>query len=158
MAEKMPWLKNKVWAMLPMVKQLTTKAEFKPITDAIGKVMADHGLSKGVLGVDGTQSEWLLGEVLKDAGIKYKDAKEAMFEARMIKNQDEIELVRMSCANAEAAFADIQDAIRPGITENEIVGLGMKSSMIWAQMRRWNLSAPPVNALTRSILTIRIGR
>jgi len=34
--------------------------------------------------------------------------------ARMIKTQDEIELMRITCANSEKAFAAIVDAIRPG--------------------------------------------
>ena len=53
------------------------------------------------------------------------DAKRAMFEARMIKNQDEIECCRIACAIAEAAFDAIKQAIRPGVKECELVGIGM---------------------------------
>jgi Xaa-Pro aminopeptidase len=43
----------------------------------------------------------------------------------MIKNVDEVNCVRMACAIADAAFADMKEAIRPGIRECELVGIGM---------------------------------
>ena len=45
----------------------------------------------------------------------------------MIKTADEIELMRITCGNSETAFAAIVDAIRPGIRECDLVGIGIKA-------------------------------
>ena len=43
--------------------------------------------------------------------------------ARIIKTPDELELLRQSAAVAEAALYDLEQAIRPGITENELLAV-----------------------------------
>jgi Xaa-Pro dipeptidase len=88
--------------------------------------MDEHGIRKETLGIDGTTSQLLVAEAFKDANIKVVDAKTTMLEARKIKSQDEIACIRIACAMADAAFADIADAIRPGVAECELVGIGMK--------------------------------
>jgi Xaa-Pro dipeptidase len=50
-----------------------------------------------------------------------------MDDARMIKTVDEIELMRIACANSENAFAAIVDAIRPGVRECDLVARGIKA-------------------------------
>ncbi|MEU4543530.1 M24 family metallopeptidase [Nonomuraea dietziae] len=39
---------------------------------------------------------------------------------RMVKDDEEIELLRTACAISDQAFADIQDRIGPGVTEREV--------------------------------------
>jgi Xaa-Pro aminopeptidase len=92
----------------------------------VADIMAEHGLSKEKVGLDGCTTELIYAEAFKKAGIQAVDGQAPMYEARMIKCQEEIECVRMACSNAEAAFSDIKRAIRPGITECEIVGVGQK--------------------------------
>ena len=46
-----------------------------------------------------------------------------MSAARIIKLPDEIELMRQSCAVAESALHDMEQAIRPGISENELLAV-----------------------------------
>ena len=88
--------------------------------------MSDHGLSGEKVGLDGCTTELIYAEAFKKAGIEAVDGQAPMYEARMIKCQEEIECVRMACSNAEAAFSDIKRAIRPGVTECELVGIGQK--------------------------------
>jgi len=127
MREEMPWLKNKVWAMLGISSKMAeTTSDYSTVVNTVASIMAEHGISKETVGLDGCTSELLMAEAFKEKGIKVTDAKNAMFQARKIKNQDEIECVRMACSNAEAAFGDIVDAIRPGVKECELVGIGMK--------------------------------
>jgi len=125
MREEIPWLKNKIWPMISGTKMAETISDVSPVVDTVANIMAEHGISKETLGLDGCSSELLMAEAFKEKKIKVMDAKSTMFQARKIKNQDEIECVRMACSNAEAAFADITDAIRPGIKECELVGIGM---------------------------------
>jgi len=127
--EELPWLKGKIWAGFPLSagKMANKMSDLDPVVKAVGNIIAEHGIAKETVGLDGCSSELLMQEAFKEKGIKTADAKRPMFEARMIKNQDEIECMRIAAANAEAAFADIADAIRPGVTECELVGIGMNT-------------------------------
>ena len=89
--------------------------------------MAEYGVEKEPLGIDGTTLSYLFAEAFKKRGIKVVHAKPTMDIARMIKTVDEIELMRITCANSEKAFAAIVDAIRPGIRECDLVGIGIKA-------------------------------
>jgi Xaa-Pro aminopeptidase len=127
MEVEMPWLKGKMLPRLGAGKRASfTKEDVQPLVKKVGELMAQHGVTKEPLGLDGSTSELLYHEAFKDVGIEAVDAKLTMFEARKIKNQDEIECHRIAAANADAAFADIVDAIRPGIRECDLVGIGMK--------------------------------
>ena len=129
MRQELPWLKGKIWAGFPLSagKMANKMSDLDPVVKAVGNIIAEHGIAKETVGLDGCSSELLMQEAFKEKGIKTADAKRPMFEARMIKNQDEIECMRIAAANAEAAFADIADAIRPGVTECELVGIGMNT-------------------------------
>lgn len=128
MRQEMPWLKGKIGPQkIPRMKISRTKADVQPLVTLVSKIMDEHGVRNEPLGVEGTTSQLLVHEAFQDAKIKVVDGKHAMYEARKIKNQDEIECTRIACANAEAAFKDIKDAIRPGVTECELVGVGMKT-------------------------------
>lgn len=126
MLEEMPWLKEHSVHGLSGGKTIFNKAGWENTAKTVAKIMADHGVSNLPLGLDGCTSELIAAEAFKDVGIKCVDGKQTMFEARKIKNKDEIECIRIACANADAAFADIVDAIRPGVKECELVGVGMK--------------------------------
>jgi Xaa-Pro dipeptidase len=124
----MPWLKGKAYSMVwGGGKWARTVADLDNTVNVVAKIMAEHGVTKEPLGLDATTSELLYQQAFKQRGIEVVDAKKTMFDARMIKNEDEIECIRMACSNADAAFADMADAIRPGITECELVGIGMKT-------------------------------
>lgn len=125
--DEMPWLKGKIWPHPGSVKLAKSAKDISKMVDTMVNILAEHGLTNEPLGVDGSQSELLLQEAFGAKGIQIVDAKQVMFEARKIKNQDEIECVRMACVNAEAALTDIVDAIKPGVTECHLVGVGMKA-------------------------------
>ena len=58
---------------------------------------------------------------LQALGLHLTDADRAMSAARIIKLPDEVELMRQSCAIADSALRDMEAAIRPGISENELL-------------------------------------
>jgi len=125
----MPWLKGRIYpaGRMSRMKLARTKDDVKNVVKEVADIMTEHGVKNEPLGIDCSTSELLLLEAFKEVGINIVDAKHVMFEARKIKNQDEIECQRIACSNAEAAFADIADAIRPGVTECELVGIGMNT-------------------------------
>ena len=129
MRKELPWLKDKIWAGLPLNAGKWNKKveDLEPVVKKAGDIMAEHGIANEIVGLDGCSSELLMQEAFGKKGIEVVDAKRAMLEARTIKNQDEIECMRIAASMAEAAFTDIAAAIRPGITECELVGIGMKT-------------------------------
>ncbi len=125
---QMPWMKGKVQSALGSIKFAKSTAELPKYVKAINEIMEENGMSKDiVIGLDGCAGELLFTELLREMGLNnYRNATSCMFHARSIKNEDEIACLRYSCHMADAAFADIADAIRPGIRECDLVGIGMK--------------------------------
>ncbi len=124
----MPWMKNKVQSALGSIKFAKSTKELPKYPVAIKQIMEENKMSNDIMiGLDGCVGELIFTELLREMGLNnYCNATKCMFDARAIKNQDEIACLRYACKMADAAFADIADAIRPGIRENDLVGIGMK--------------------------------
>ena len=113
---RMPWLKDRVHPSLGGPRLTAEDADdlmIARIVDAIAQLMAKYGVEKEPLGIDGSTLQMLFAEAFKKKGIEVAHGKPTMDEARLIKTADEIELMRITCANSEKAFAAIADAIRP---------------------------------------------
>ena len=80
-----------------------------------------HGLMGEPLGVDIVEPPVLFA--LQSQGVKVVDGQQLMQNARLIKTQDEITLLSTSCMMVDAAYDHLYQALRPGIRENECVGL-----------------------------------
>jgi Xaa-Pro aminopeptidase len=63
---------------------------------------------------------------LQAQGIKVVDGQQLMHEVRKIKTQDEITLLNTACALVDAAYEELYRFMRPGVRENECVGLVSK--------------------------------
>lgn len=127
---RMPWMKGRVKPSISMFK-ISSAGEndiaVRVFVQTIKALMAEHGISGETLAVDGTTCGIILERALTGAGIKTAYGKPIMDRARMIKTCDEIELMRITCGNSEKAFAAIADAIRPGVRECDLVGIGIKA-------------------------------
>jgi Xaa-Pro dipeptidase len=127
---RMPWMHGRVHPAIGAPRLTANNADdfaIAMIVETIGKLMAEHGVEKETLGIDGSTLQMLYGEAFGKKGITAVHGKPTMDEARMIKTRDEIELMRITCANSEKAFAAIADAIRPGVRECDLVGIGIKA-------------------------------
>lgn len=60
---------------------------------------------------------------LEEHNVEIVDGQQAMLDARIIKTDDEIQLLKTSAAMVDAAYYDLAKALRPGIKENELVAL-----------------------------------
>src|SRR5580700_5440433 len=58
---------------------------------------------------------------LQKAGLKVVDGQQVMLEAREIKNIDEIALLNRAAAMVDGAYQVINDMLRPGVRENDVV-------------------------------------
>ena len=95
--------------------------------DVAGKIVAvlrEHGLAGEPLGIDVAEMPVLAA--LTAAGITVTDGQQVFMEARRIKTRDEIQLLSQACAMVDAAYDDLYEFLRPGVRENECVGIVSK--------------------------------
>jgi len=83
-----------------------------------------RGLLGEPLGVDIVELPVLFA--LQAQGIEVVDGQQLMQNVRLIKTQDEITLLSTACMMVDAAYDRLYEALRPGIRENECVGLVTK--------------------------------
>lgn len=86
--------------------------------------LEERGLLREPLGVDVIELPILFA--LQAEGIKVVDGQQLMQQARLIKTQDEITLLSTACMMVDAAYDELYRNLRPGIRENECVGLVSK--------------------------------
>ena len=76
------------------------------------------------LGVDLVEMPILAA--LQAEGIDVVDGQQVFLEARRIKTADEISLLTQACSMVDAAYDELYGFLRPGVRENECVGLVSK--------------------------------
>ena len=80
-------------------------------------MLRDRGIEDERIGVDRLDAYGFLA--LQAAGVHLVPAQLAVEQARAVKGPAEIELIRRSVRVCDAAVADLYQALRPGMTENE---------------------------------------
>ncbi|HEX6819315.1 MAG TPA: M24 family metallopeptidase, partial [Ktedonobacterales bacterium] len=86
--------------------------------------LEERGLLGEPLGVDAIELPVLFA--LQAEGIKIVDGQQLMQQARLIKTRDEITLLNTACMMVDAAYDDLYRFMKPGVRENECVGLVSK--------------------------------
>jgi Xaa-Pro dipeptidase len=86
--------------------------------------LAEHGLTDEPLGVDLVEMPVLAA--LQARGITVRDGQQVFLAARRIKTGDEIGLLGTAAAMVDAAYDHLYEFLRPGVRENECVGLVSK--------------------------------
>ncbi len=90
----------------------------------IAAELAEHGLSDAPVGIDIAEMPVLLA--LQRAGIEVVDGQQVFLEARRVKTVDEISLLTQAASMVDAAYEELYAFLRPGVKENECVGLVSK--------------------------------
>jgi Xaa-Pro dipeptidase len=96
----------------------------KQVASQVAEVLREHGLAGEPVGVDVAEIPVLAA--LRDEGIEVVDGQQVFLEARRIKTQDEISLLTHACSMVDAAYQQLYEFLRPGVRENECVGLVSK--------------------------------
>ena len=86
--------------------------------------LVERGLEQEPLGVDIAEVPVLFA--LQKEGLHIVDGQQLMSEARLIKTVDEIALLTHAAAQVDAAYDELYRAMKPGMRENEAVGLVSK--------------------------------
>jgi Xaa-Pro aminopeptidase len=120
------WLGERSQAGIPLLRGAMSP-EMGRAEDVAKKIRIElekRGLHKEPLGVDIIEPPILFA--LQREGITVVDGQQVMSDARVIKTQDEITLLNMSAMMVDAAYHDLYCAMKPGLRENEAVGLVSK--------------------------------
>src|SRR6266403_1628838 len=121
-----PWLGERSRAGIPLLRGAMSP-EMGRAEDVAKKIRVElekRGLHKEPLGIDIVEPPILFA--LQREGITVVDGQQIMSDARVIKTRDEITLLNMSSMMVDAAYHDLYCAMKPGMRENEAVGLVSK--------------------------------
>jgi Xaa-Pro aminopeptidase len=91
------------------------------VANKIRTELEQRGLEHEPLGVDAVEPAVLFA--LQAQGIDVVDGQQLMQQARVIKTRDEITLLGQACAMVDGAYEELYRTMRPGMRENECVGL-----------------------------------
>jgi Xaa-Pro dipeptidase len=94
------------------------------VATKVADVLREHGLAGEPVGVDVIEMPVLTA--LADEGLRVVDGQQVFMEARRVKTAEEITLLTQACSMVDAAYEQLYEALRPGIRENECVGLVSK--------------------------------
>lgn len=84
----------------------------------VASLVREHCGARAAVGVERVNAGAVLA--LRDAGFQLFDAQAPIERARAIKSAEELKCVRASVAATEVAVARLRDAMRPGLSENEL--------------------------------------
>jgi len=121
-----PWLGERSRAGISTLRGATSPASGLA-EDVAKKIRTELDMRKLLnepVGVDVIELPVLFA--LQAQGIKVVDGQQLMLEVRKIKTQDEITLLNTACMMVDAAYEELYRFMRPGIRENECVGLVSK--------------------------------
>ena len=90
----------------------------------VAGVLHEYGLAGEPVGIDVAEMPVLAA--LREAGIETVDGQQVFLEARRTKTRDEISLLSQACAMVDGAYEQLYEFLRPGVRENECVGLVSK--------------------------------
>ena len=86
--------------------------------------LREHGVAGDPLGIDVVEMPVLAA--LRAEGIDAVDGQQLFLEARRTKTRDEIALLTQACSMVDAAYERLYEFLRPGVRENECVGVVSK--------------------------------
>jgi Xaa-Pro aminopeptidase len=119
----MPWLDPSDIREFPtgLVNAGTAAAGMRPLVEAL----ADLGVTSGRVGIDILTPAVLDNLVRALPAVEFVDVGPAMREARTVKNEDELELMRFASRVSDATMAAAIGAIEPGMRECDVLAVAM---------------------------------
>src|SRR6202789_35861 len=123
-----PWLGERSRPGIPLLRGAMSP-EMGRAEDVAKKIRIElemRGLHKEPVGIDIIELPILFA--LQREGIKVVDGQALMSDARVIKTQDEVSLLNHSAMMVDAAYDELYRAMKPGMSENQAVGLVSKVS------------------------------
>ena len=121
-----PWLGERSRAGISTLRGATNPGSglAEDVAKKIRLELEKRKLSNEPVGVDVIEIPVLFA--LQSQGIKVVDGQQLMHEVRKIKTQDEITLLNTATMMVDAAYDELYRFMRPGVKENECVGVVSK--------------------------------
>lgn len=121
-----PWLGERSRAGISTQRgaMLPAAGRAEAVAQKIRVELEERGLMGQPVGVDEIELPVLFA--LQKEGIQVVDGQQLMQQARLIKTQDEITLLTTACMMVDAAYDELYRFMKPGVRENECVGLVSK--------------------------------
>jgi Xaa-Pro aminopeptidase len=121
-----PWLGERSRAGISTLRgaMLPAAGRAEDVAHKIRVELEERGLLHEPVGIDAVELPVLFA--LQAEGIKVVDGQQLMQQARIIKTQDEITLLNSACMMVDAAYDELYRFMKPGVRENECVGLVSK--------------------------------
>jgi Xaa-Pro aminopeptidase len=119
-----PWLKPENCRAGVIGMRGTIEPAFglmKHHAEELASIIKAAGLAKMPVGVDIIEPPMMFE--LEKAGLKIKDGQQVMLSAREVKSADEIALLNRAAAMVDGAYDLINEKLRPGVRENDIVAM-----------------------------------
>jgi Xaa-Pro aminopeptidase len=118
-----PWLGDRSRAGISLLRGAMSPemGRAEDVAKKISVELRERGLQNEPLGIDVVEPPVLFA--LQREGINVVDGQQILSDAREIKTQDEISLLTHSAAMVDAAYHELYMAMKPGMRENEAVGL-----------------------------------
>ncbi len=118
-----PWLGERSRAGISTQRgaMLPAAGRAEEVARKIRVELEERGLMDQPIGLDEVEIPVLFA--LQREGIKVVDGQQLMQAARMIKTQDEITMLTTACMMVDAAYDELYRFMKPGVRENECVGL-----------------------------------
>jgi Xaa-Pro dipeptidase len=89
--------------------------------EEMASILKSAGVATMPVGIDIVEPPMMFE--LQKAGLKVADGQQVMLEAREVKSADEIALLNRAAAMVDGAYQLIDEKLKPGVRENDIVGL-----------------------------------
>ncbi len=119
-----PWMADHIRTGVAWQRGAVPQADLVAdrLVATVKQILCEYGVEKEPVAID--IMDVTLLNALRKAGIEnLVDAQSPMLDARLIKSADEVQLLKAAAMIADSAYDTIVRAIRPGIRENELVGL-----------------------------------
>jgi len=117
------------------VNDIVFYADHQDPVEVLYKVLQDRGLARGMVGLEmdaafiGAKRMLQIDGLLKKGGAHTLDASGTVEPVRMIKSGEEIEYIRKACRATEAGMLAGVNAVRAGVTENQIASAMFESTV-----------------------------
>src|SRR5260370_15162833 len=121
-----PWLGERSRPGIPLLRGAMSPemGRAENVARTIKVELEKRGLHKEPLGIDVVEPPILFA--LQKEGIKIVDGHQLISDTRLINHHDEISLLNHSAMMVDAAYDELYQGMRPGMTENQAVGLPTK--------------------------------
>ena len=122
-----PWLEGRSPAGISTMRGAMSpqSGRAEDVAAKIRRSLEERGLLSEPVGVDVVEPAVMFA--LQREGINVVDGQQLMQNARVIKTRDEITLLDTACMMVDAAYEQLYRAMRPGMRENECVGIVAKA-------------------------------